>query len=66
MKKILLLSFFLLLITFSEARVLNAIAIVVDGEPITTEEIKAVQKQLHVSKKEAQDMLIENRLQKGR
>ena len=65
MKKILLLSFFLLLITFSEARVLNAIAIVVDGEPITTEEIKAVQKQLHVSKKEAQDMLIENRLQKG-
>ena len=64
MKKILLLSL-LLLGTFSQAKVINAIAIVVDGEPITTVEISAVQKQLHVSKKEAQDMLIENRMQKA-
>jgi len=64
MRKLLLLSF-LFFATLSQARVLNAIAIVVDGEPITTEEIKAVQKQLHVSKKEAEDMLIGNRLQKA-
>ena len=64
MKKLLLLSI-LLFATLSQAKVLNAIAIVVNGEPITTEEIKAVQKQLHVSKKEAQNMLIENRLQKS-
>jgi hypothetical protein len=64
MKKILFM-ILVLLATLSQAKVLNAVAIVVNGEPITTEEIKAVQKQLHVSKKEAQNMLIENRLQKG-
>jgi hypothetical protein len=64
MKKILVFSF-LVFVTLSQARVVNAIAIAVNGEPITTEEIKAVQKQLHVSKKEAEDMLIENRLQKA-
>jgi len=64
MKKILLLLFFLLF-TLSQAKMINAIAIVVNGEPITTVEIAAVQKQLHVSKKEAQDLLIESRLQKA-
>ena len=64
MKKILFL-FFVLLATLAQAKVYNAIAIVVDGEPITTVEISAVQKQLRVSKKEAQHMLIENRLQKA-
>ncbi|HHD72404.1 MAG TPA: peptidyl-prolyl cis-trans isomerase [Epsilonproteobacteria bacterium] len=63
MKKLLFI--FVLLVSFSQARVVNAIAIVVDGEPITTAEIAAVQRQLHVSKKEAQDMLIDNRLQKA-
>ncbi len=64
MKKILFI-FFVLLVTLTQAKVYNAIAIVVDGEPITTTEISAVQKQLGVSKKEAQGMLIENRLQKA-
>jgi len=64
MKKLLILTLFMLT-TFVQAKVLNAIAIVVDGEPITTVEISAVQKQLRVSKKEAQNMLIENRLQKA-
>ena len=64
MKKLFILAFFILA-TLTQAKVYNAIAIVVDGEPITTAEISAVQKQLRVSKKEAQNMLIENRLQKA-
>jgi len=64
MKKILFI-FLMLVATLLQAKVYNAIAIVVDGEPITTTEISAVQKQLRVSKKEAQNMLIENRLQKA-
>jgi parvulin-like peptidyl-prolyl isomerase len=44
---------------------INAIAIVVEGEPITTAEIKAVQTQMSISKSEAQNLLIENRLQKS-
>ena len=43
----------------------NGIAMVVEGEPITIAEIKAVQTQLGVSKSEAKDMLILNRLQKA-
>lgn len=64
MKKLLLLSL-ILVATYAQAQILNAVAIVVDGEPITVAEIDAVQKQLHVPKKEAQNMLIENRLQKA-
>ena len=64
MKKLLILTLFMLT-TLAQAKMINAIAIVVDGEPITTVEISAVQKQLRVSKKEAQHMLIENRLQKA-
>ncbi len=64
MKKLFILTFFVLA-TLVQAKVYNAIAIVVNGEPITTVEISAVQKQLRVSKKEAQEMLIENRLQKA-
>ena len=64
MKKLFILIFFILA-TLAQAKVYNAIAIVVNGEPITTVEVSAVQKQLHVSKKEAQNMLIENRLQKA-
>ena len=64
MKKLLILSLFMLA-TLAQAKVYNAIAIVVNGEPITTVEISAVQKQLRVSKKEAQEMLIDNRLQKA-
>ena len=64
MKKLLLLTLFTLF-TLTQAKIINAIAIVVEGEPITTAEIRAVQTQLGISKKEAQDMLIENRLQKA-
>ena len=64
MKKILILSFFVFL-TLLEAKMINAIAIVVEGEPITTAEIKAVETQMGISKSEAQNLLIENRLQKS-
>ncbi|MEA3419096.1 MAG: peptidyl-prolyl cis-trans isomerase [Campylobacterota bacterium] len=63
MKKLLLLTIFTLL-TLAQAKMINAVAIAVEGEPITTAEIRAVQTQLGISKKEAQDMLIDNRLQK--
>lgn len=64
MKKIFLLTFVLLAMSL-EAKVYNGIAMVVNGEPITMAEISAVQKQLGVSKQEATDMLVENRLQKS-
>jgi parvulin-like peptidyl-prolyl isomerase len=57
--------FLLLMFSSAQARVLNAIAIVVDGEPITTAEIQAVQDQLRMTRKEAQEMLIESRLEKA-
>ena len=59
-KIILLLS---LLLSISEARVLDAVAVTVDGEAITTAEIRAVQEQMNISKKEAIDVLIQDRLQ---
>ena len=57
----LLLSFILL--TFSEARIVDGIAIIVEGEAITTAEIRAVRSQMHVSKSKAIDLLIQDRLQ---
>ena len=63
MKKLLIL--LSLLLNISQAKMINAIAIVVEGEPITTAEIKAVQTQMSVSKSEAKNMLIDNRLQKA-
>ena len=64
MKKLLILTI-ILFSTLAQAKIYNGIAIVVNGEPITIAEIAAVEKQLGVSKKEAKDMLIENRLQKA-
>ena len=64
MKKLLLLSL-LIFATLTEARIYNGVAIVVNGEPITVAEISAVRKQLGVSRKDAEDMLIRNRLQKS-
>ncbi len=64
MKKLILLGC-IALFTFSEAKMVNAIALIVNGEAVTTAEIRAVQKQMHVSKKEATDMLIADRLQKA-
>ncbi len=63
MKKIVVLAFALL--TFSQAAMVNGIAMVVEGEPVTLAEIRAVQQQLRVSREKAKDMLIENRLQKA-
>jgi len=63
MKKLLIL--LSILVNISNAKMINAIAIVVEGEPITTAEIKAVQTQMGVSKSEAKNMLIDNRLQKA-
>jgi len=55
----------LLLFNFSHAKMVNAIAIVVDGEPITTAEIRAIEQQYGVSNKEARELLIQDRLQKS-
>jgi len=63
-KKIFLLSF-LTFITFLEAKMVDGIAIIVEGEPITTAEIRAIRTQFSVSKKEASDMLIQDRLQQS-
>jgi len=64
MKKIVL---FLTLTLFSllEAKIVDAIALIVEGEPVTTAEIKALQTQMRVSKQEAINLLIQDRLQKS-
>ncbi|MEA1880425.1 MAG: peptidylprolyl isomerase [Campylobacterota bacterium] len=50
--------------TLSYAKMIDGIAIIVEGEAVTTAEIRAVKKQLSLSKKEAIDILIQDRLQK--
>ncbi len=62
MKKLILLGF-LTLMTLSHAKMLNGIALIVNGESITTAEIRAVQKRARVSKEQAIEMLIGDRLQ---
>ncbi len=64
MKKLALLGFITLL-TLSQAKMVDAIAIIVEGEPVTTAEIAAVQKQMQVSKEQATSLLIQDRLQKS-
>lgn len=64
MKKLVLLGFMTLL-TFSQAKMVDGIALVVDGEPVTTAEIRAVQQQAQVTKEEATNLLIQDRLQKS-
>ncbi|CAA6820282.1 MAG: Possible periplasmic protein [uncultured Sulfurovum sp.] len=49
----------------TQAQVLDAIAIDVEGEPITTLEIKAVQEKLQMSKQAAVETLIKDRLEKS-
>jgi peptidyl-prolyl cis-trans isomerase SurA len=53
----------LLLSTCTHAQKVDAIAIIVENQIITTKEIDAVQKQLQVTKQEATELLIENRLE---
>jgi len=64
MKKLVLLGFITLL-TLSQAKMVDAIAIIVEGEPITTAEIRAVEQQMQISKTEATNLLIQDRLQKS-
>ncbi|CAA6811600.1 MAG: Possible periplasmic protein [uncultured Sulfurovum sp.] len=63
MKKILPLLIFAFIST--QAQVLDAIAIDVEGEPITTLEIQAVQQKLKMSKQAAVETLIKDRLEKS-
>lgn len=66
MKKLLLVPIFALLALFNvHAQTINAIAIVVNGEPITTSEIQAISQQMKKSQIEARNMLISDRLQKA-
>jgi len=64
MKKLILLGC-LTLFTFAQAKMVDGIAMVVNGEAVTTSEIRAVQQQMGVSKKQAVDLLVQDRLQKS-
>ncbi|MCF6244295.1 MAG: peptidyl-prolyl cis-trans isomerase [Sulfurovum sp.] len=56
----------LILLTLTlQAKMIDGIAMIVEGEAITTAEIRAVQTQLSVSKEEAENLLIQDRLQKS-
>jgi parvulin-like peptidyl-prolyl isomerase len=48
-----------------QAKMVDGIAIIVEGEAVTTAEIRAVQTQMGVSKSKAIDLLIQDRLQKA-
>ena len=61
MKKITL--FLLFFTLFACAKIIDAIAIVVDGEPITTYEILSTAQKLHIPKKEAIDLLVRQKLE---
>ena len=63
LKKIIVI--FILIFSFGKARVLDGVSIIVEDEPITTAEIKAIQYKMRVSKKKAIDILIQNSLQKS-
>ncbi|HIP51879.1 MAG TPA: peptidyl-prolyl cis-trans isomerase [Campylobacterales bacterium] len=65
MKKILPLLICTFLSTQAQAQVIDAIAIDVEGEPITTLEIQAVQQKLKMSKQAAVETLIKDRLEKS-
>jgi len=54
-----------LMLSFAHARMVDGIALIVEGEPVTTEEIRKVQSRAHVSKQQAIDLLIQDRLQKA-
>lgn len=64
MKKLILLGC-ITLFSFTQAKMVDGIAIIVEGEPITTAEIRAIQTQLSVPKQKACNMLIQDRLQKS-
>lgn len=53
------------LFSLSGAAMVDGIALVVEGEPVTVAELSAVQKQMGVSKEQATALLIQDRLQKS-
>ena len=63
MRKLVLLGF-TTLFTLMQAAMVDGIALVVEGEPVTIAEMRAVQKQMNVSKEQATNLLIQDRLQK--
>lgn len=64
MNKVLLTLFSLLaLVSTSPAKVMDAIALIVEGEAVTTAEIRTVKTQFNVNKQKAIEILIQDRLQ---
>ena len=51
--------------SFSYSKTLDAIALVVEGEAITTAEVKAIQQKMNIPKAKAEKLLIQDRLQKS-
>lgn len=64
MKRFILVSF-ITIMTLAHAKMIDGIAVVVEGEAVTTAEISAVSKQMGISKQEATNLLIQDRLQKS-
>ena len=64
MKKLILLGF-IALATLTQAKMVDGIALIVEGEAVTTAEIRAVRQQLRLTKAKAIDLLIQDRLQKA-
>lgn len=64
MKRFVLLSLFAI-ITLAHTKMVDGVAVIVEGEVVTTAEIRAVSSQMGVSKKEARELLIQDRLQKA-
>ncbi len=63
MKRLILLGLFVLL-TFSQAKMLDGVALTVNGEAITTSEIAKIQRKTGMSRQQAIDLLVQDRLQK--
>jgi parvulin-like peptidyl-prolyl isomerase len=55
----------LILLSFTYAQMIDGIALIVEGEPVTTEEIRSLQSKAHITKQQAIDLLIQDRLQKA-
>jgi len=63
-KTLLFLSTLLVLTSITSAKMVDGIALIVEGEAVTVAEIQAVQTQMEMSKSQAVDLLIRDRLQK--
>ena len=64
MKKLLFITI-LILNTSLAAKIVDGIAMIVEGDPVTTAEIAALQRQYRIPKEKAVDLLIQDRLQKA-